>query len=251
YEGQAATGHIHRLGEQLAYRLQDTINTLTPSMQVAHIEPFVFDWHTANIATQAKSLANKTNTQYVMFVVIEDISIDEQKKKTFSLHKSDPYLRAFNFSLHLVNGATGETLYTNQYQSTAPWQHDITETVDVGSLDFWRGTYGQNIERMLQTSTLDLEEFAMCQPTMGRVLAVADNQLQINLGRTHQVQAGDQLTLFKVKQLSDPFGQEYRQFILHPTTLVVRQVYSNTATLAALDNSLLGDVQPNDYVARQ
>lgn len=251
YQGQATTGQIHRLGEQLAYRLQNTINTLTPSMQVAHVEPFVFDWHNADIDTQAKSLANKTNTQYVMFIVIEDISVDKQKRNAFSLHKTDPYLRAFNFTLHLVNGATGETLYTNSYQSTAPWQYNITDRVDVGSMDFWRGAYGQNIERMLQASTLDLQEYAMCQPTMGRVLAVTDNELQINLGRTHQVQAGDQLTLFKVKQLSDPFGQEYRQFVLHPTTLVVRNVYSNTATVAAMDNSLLGDVQPNDYVARQ
>jgi len=251
YEGQATTGQIHRLGQQIAYRIKHTINTLTPSMQVAHVEPYVFDWHNSNIAIQAKSLANKTNTQYVMFVVIEDISVDEQKRNTFSLYRNDQYLRAFNFSLHLVNGATGETLYTNSYQSTAPWRYDITDSVDVGSTDFWRGAYGQNIERMLQASTLDLEEFAMCQPTMGRVLAVADNKLQINLGRTHQVQAGDQLTLFKVKQLSDPFGQDYRQFVLHPTTLVVQNVYSNTATVAALNNGLLGDVQPNDYVARQ
>jgi hypothetical protein len=86
---------------------------------------------------------------------------------------------------------------------------------------------------------------------MGRVLAVTNNQLQINLGQTHQVQAGDQLTLFNVKQITDTFGQQYRQFVLHPTKLVVRQVFSDTATVEAVDRSLLGNVQANDYVSRQ
>ena len=65
------------------------------------------------------------------------------------------------------------------------------------------------------------------------------------------MQAGDRLTLFNVKQITDTFGQEYRQFVLHPTKLIVRQVYSDTATVEAADRGLLGNVQENDFVARQ
>ncbi|MFC3121879.1 flagella assembly protein FlgT [Agaribacter flavus] len=251
YEAQASIGGINKLGGELALQMQDMINTYTPSMHLSHIEPYVFDWHQADIAHHAKFLANKTNTQYVLIVTLDDISVDTSKPSAFEFYRQAKHARAFNFTLSLINGATGENLYTQQYNSRSPWMFDTHETVDVSSQDFWLSQYGQNIKEQLQSSIADLEEFALCQPTMGRVLAVANNQLQINLGRTHQVQAGDQLTLFNVKQISDPFGQEYRQFVLHPTTLVVRQVFSNTATVSAIDNGLLGNVQPNDYVARQ
>ncbi|MGQ8366347.1 flagellar assembly protein T N-terminal domain-containing protein [Glaciecola sp. 1036] len=251
YEAQASTGRVQKMGQEIALNMQAMMNQLTPGMQLAHIEPYVFDWHKADVSTHAKSLANKTNTQYVLTLVIDDISVNKQKSSPFEFYKDALYLRAFDFTLNLINGATGETLYTKSYRSTAPWDYSPTTSVDVASLDFWRSHYGVNIKHLLQESITDLEEFATCQPTMGRVLQVANNQLQINLGRTHQVQAGDQLTLFNVKQITDPFGQEYRQFVLHPTTLVVRQVFSNTATVSAIDNSLLGNVQPNDYVARQ
>ncbi|GLR70810.1 flagella assembly protein FlgT [Agaribacter marinus] len=251
YEGQASVGGIRHLGREVALQMQEMINTFTPSMQLSHLEPYVFDWHQADVAHHAKFLANKTNTQYVLVVTLDDISMDERKPSAFEFYRQTQYVRAFNFTLSLINGATGDNLYSKQYRSRAPWMFDTHSNLDVGSQDFWLSQYGQNIKEKLQSSIADLEEFALCQPTMGRVLAVANNQLQINLGRTHQVQAGDQLTLFNVKQITDPFGQEYRQFILHPTTLIVRNVFNDTATVSAIDNGLLGNVQPNDYVARQ
>ena len=103
----------------------------------------------------------------------------------------------------------------------------------------------------MQQSAIDLEEFAICEPTMGRILAVNNNQLQINLGKNQKVKAGDTLTLFSVKQIRDTFGQEYKQFVLHPTSLVVTQVFAETATVTSRDRSLLANIQPNDYVSRQ
>ncbi len=183
--------------------------------------------------------------------VIDDISVQRFASSAFNPFKEDEAIRNFNFTLSLVDGATGQTKYQQSYQSSAPWGFDFTQSIDVASEGFWRSQYGQSVQKMMQKSITDLEEYAICQPTMGRILAVANNQLQINLGQSHQVQAGDQLTLFNVKQISDTFGQQYSQFVIHPTRLVVRQVFSDTATVEALDRSLLGDVQPNDYVARQ
>lgn len=251
FQAQAADGQVQDLGKVSALEFQEQIKRLTSSMQISHIEPYVFDWHQADIGPQAKSLANKTNTQYVVTIVIDDISVERYKKAGYNPFRGEESVRSFNFTASLISGATGETLYQQSYESVAPWEFEFTQGVDVASQRFWRSQYGYNIKKMLQKAINDLEEFAICQPTMGRVLQVANNQLQINLGRSHQVQAGDQLTLFNVKQITDTFGQEYRQFVLHPTKLIVRQVYSDTATVEAIDRSLLGNVQPNDYVARQ
>lgn len=251
FEAQASDGQIHNLGKVTALKFKDMMDKLTPSMTISHIEPYVFEWQKADEMRQAQSLANKTNTQYVITFVIDDISVDRQQSPSFNPFKGSSSLRSFNFTLSLINGATGQSLYSKQYESVTPWNYNFNKMVDVSSQSFWRSQYGHNMQKMLQKSITDLEEFAICQPTMGRVLAVANNQLQINLGQTHQVQAGDQLTLFNVKQITDTFGQQYRQFALHPTKLVVRQVFSDTATVEAIDRSLLGNVQANDYVSRQ
>ncbi|MGB3724241.1 MAG: flagellar assembly protein T N-terminal domain-containing protein [Glaciecola sp.] len=251
YQAQAADGQVQKLGEATALKFKTLVQQLTPNMQISHIEPYVFDWQRTNVPLQAKSLANKTNTQYVATIILNDISVERYTPNGFNPFRGEDSIRSFNFTLNLINGATGEQLYSQNYDSAAPWDFAFTDAVDVSSQRFWRSQYGKHVQKMLQQSITDLEEFAVCQPTMGRVLAVANNQLQINLGRTHQVQVGDQLTLFNVKQITDTFGQEYRQFVLHPTSLVVRQVFSDTATVEAIDRSLLGNVQPNDYVARQ
>jgi hypothetical protein len=183
--------------------------------------------------------------------VLDDISVERFNASAFNPFKSSSSVRSFNFTLSLINGATGESLYSQHYSSVTPWTYDFNKSVDVASQSFWRSQYGHNARKLLQQSITDLTEFAMCQPTMGRVLAVANNQLQINLGRTHQVQVGDQLTLFSVKKVSDTFGQQYRQFVLNPAKLVVRNVYSDTATVESADGSLLGNVHANDYVSRQ
>lgn len=251
FQAQAADGQIQDIGKVTALRLQLLIDKITTSVEISHVAPFVFDWHEANVPRESQALANKTNTQYIVNVVLNDISVDRFERSGFNPFKTENSIRSFDFTLSLVDGATGEELYRQSYESKAPWDFKFNDSIDVASEKFWRSQYGKNINSMLQKGITDLEEFAICQPTMGRVLAVANNQLQINLGRSHQVQQGDQLTLFNVKQITDNFGQEYRQFVLHPTTLVVRQVYNDTATVEAADRSLLGDVQPNDYVARQ
>lgn len=251
YQGQAANGQIHTLGKEVALKYQGLLNKLSSSLSVSHIEPYVFDWHLSNAEKEAQFLAGKTNSQYVLTVTIDDISVKQTRPAAFEFYKGTQQTRAFDLSVALINGATGEHIFSHTYRSNAYWEFDIRQTVDVGSAEFWRSQYGQNIIKTIQTSIADLDELARCEPTMGRVLAVANNQLQINLGRSHKVQTGDQLTLFNVKQISDAFGQEFHQFSLHPTPLIVRRVFNNTATLSAIDNSYLGDVQPNDYVSRQ
>ncbi|MFT5670580.1 MAG: hypothetical protein ACJA0G_001691 [Kangiellaceae bacterium] len=251
FAAQASDGQVQDLGKVSALKFKEMMDKVTQSMTVSHIEPYVFEWQKADISLQAQSLANKTNTQYVIILVIDDISVQRFSASAFNPFQGSSSVRSFNFTLSLINGATGQSLYSQQYESITPWTYEFNKTVDVASQAFWSSQYGNNLRKILQKSILDLEEFAICQPTMGRVLAVANNQLQINLGRSHQVQTGDQLTLFNVRQVTDTFGQQYRQFELHPTTLIVRQVYSDTATVEAIDGSLLGNVQPNDYVSRQ
>jgi hypothetical protein len=251
YGSQAADGQIHKLGAAAALKLQEIFSQISTTLTLSDVEPYTLNWHNTNQQIQARKLAQKTDVQYVLAVTIDDISVERNQANAFKFWQGEQAVRNFAYTLTLLNGASGELLMTKQYRTSEAWEYDMTRKLDVNSDQFWRSRYGRAILKSMQTSAIDLEEFAVCEPTMGRILAVANNQLQINLGKNQKVKAGDTLTLFSVKQIRDSFGQEYKQFVLHPTALVVTQVFSETATVTSRDLSLLANVQANDYVARQ
>ncbi|WP_395344382.1 flagellar assembly protein T N-terminal domain-containing protein [Ningiella sp. W23] len=251
YEAQAAYGQIHHLGKEVALKLQSIMNRFSTSLEVSHIEPYVFDWHKSDAPQEAVFLANKSSTQYVLTASIDDVSVKKAAGSAFEFYKGPQYTRAFDITLTMINGATGKTVAKKTYRSISTWDFYSTQSIDVGSSEFWQSQYGQNALTTLRQAVAELEESALCEPTMGRILAVSNTQAQINLGQSHKVQAGDELSLFNVKQIADTFGQQYHQFVINPRTLIVRQVFNNTATVEAADNGLLGDVQTNDYVARR
>jgi hypothetical protein len=251
YGSQAADGQIHKLGAAAALKLQEIFSQISTTLTLSDVEPYTLNWHNTNQQIQASKLAQKTDVQYVLAVTIDDISVERNQGNAFKFWQGEQAVRNFAYTLTLLNGASGEELMTKQYRTSDAWEFDMTRKLDVNSDQFWRSRYGRAILKSMQTSAIDLEEFAVCEPTMGRILAVANNQLQINLGKNQKVKAGDTLTLFSVKQIRDSFGQEYKQFILHPTALVVTQVFAETATVTSRDRSLLANIQANDYVARQ
>jgi hypothetical protein len=251
YGSQAADGQIHKLGAAAALKMQETFAQISTSLTLSEVEPYTLNWHTTDQQIQATKLAQKTDVQYILAVTIDDISVERNQENAFKFWKGEDAIRNFAYTLTLLNGASGEELMNKQYRISENWEFDMTRKLDVNSDQFWRSGYGRAVLKLMQRSAEDLEEFAVCEPTMGRILAVSNNQLQINLGTNQKVKAGDTLTLFSVKQIRDSFGQEYRQFVLHPTSLVVTQVFAETATVTSRDRSLLANIQPNDYVARQ
>jgi hypothetical protein len=251
YGSQAADGQIHKLGAAAALKLQEIFSQISTTLTLSEVEPYTLNWHNTDQQIQASKLAQKTDVQYVLAVTIDDISVERNQANAFKFWEGEQAVRNFAYTLTLLNGASGEELMTKKYRTSEAWEFDMTRKLDVNSDQFWRSRYGRAILKTMQTSAIDLEEFAVCEPTMGRILAVANNQLQINLGKNQKVKAGDTLTLFSVIQIRDSFGQEYKQFVLHPTALVVTQVFAETATVTSRDRSLLANIQANDYVARQ
>jgi len=251
YGAQAADGQVHNLGVAAASKLQETLSQISTELTLSDVEPYTLNWHNTNQQIQAIRLAQKTDVQYVLAITIDDISVERDQTSPFAFWKGEQAVRNFAYTLTLLNGASGEALFSKQYHISEAWEFAMTRKIDVNSDEFWRSRYGRAVLEIMQKSAMDLEEFTICEPTMGRILAVSNNQLQINLGRNQKVKAGDNLTLFNVTQIRDTFGQEYKQFVLHPTSLVVTQVFAETATVTSRDRSLLANIQPNDYVARQ
>ena len=146
---------------------------------------------------------------------------------------------------------TAKLVLDTTRSAKAPWPIDRFTTVDVYSDAFWQSAYGKIITATFESAVEEINETLSCKEAVGRVLNVANNQLQINLGDMHHVKRGDNLVLYQTRQLIDPFGQSYIQHVLHPSKVVVSDVYSSTATVTSVDGSMLANIQPNDFVAKR
>ena len=90
-----------------------------------------------------------------------------------------------------------------------------------------------------------------CQPATGRVLAVNSDQLQVSIGRAHGIQPGDELTLYKTNEVIDPQGMHFLQYNLYPTKVKVVSASVDSAIVVPVDNGIIGNIQPNDFVTKR
>lgn len=248
---QAADGQIHALSEQAPRHLQQQFIANTDNTALQQIVPNTVRWRRASVLAQAPSLARQSRAQYVLAATITDVSIVRPGHASLAFWNKDEAMRQFALDMALVDGMNGATLMQKQYSTEAAWQFDRFEQVDVSSSRFWHSEYGLAISRLLRDMVEDVEHTLTCQPATGRVLDVNGEQLQVSLGRVHGIQVGDELTLYKTNQVTDPQGMTFLQYSLYPTRVKVINASVDSATVAPVDNGIIGNIQPNDFVTKR
>lgn len=239
----ARIGSMQQLGQYLPQRLDRAFKRLSPQLHLNFIDERDFEINTSLLHT----IGRQHNSQLFVTGTILDLSLEEADG--FNPFGKE-YLRNFSIRFDVYDSATSELMLTRTYQVTSPYTYQLREAVNLSSASFWRSEYGTQIDNVLAKFVLHLQEETECSPTYGRVLGVSNNSIQINLGKQHQVQVGDELTLFNVTNLDDGFGNNIPSFQLHPVRLRVQQVQPKTSLLVASEGELLGNIQRNDFVAK-
>lgn len=198
----------------------------------------------------AFSLSDSTDSQYIIFSEIHDISFEEEVTNSWQFWQQNVHPRTFSFSLYIYSGFSGELIWQGDYQDSAPWDFNKRKTIDVNSLVFWQSEYGQMITKLLEKSTKDIDENVMCEPSKGKILQVNGNQIVINLGRNHGVKIGDEFTLLHSTDFSSNSGKNYSGFNVSPYKVKIIQLTKTTAIAKTPDNNLLGNIQINDFAVR-
>jgi hypothetical protein len=198
----------------------------------------------------AMSLADTTNSQYIFFSEINDISFGKQKTNGWKIWKEATYPRNFDFTLYLYSGISGELVWQNSYQNSAIWAFNKRENIDVNSAIFWQSHYGNMIDTLLDNIVEDIDENIMCEPNEGKILQVKGNEVVINLGRHHGVKMGDEFSLLHTSNFKSDLGKLYTSYNISPFKVKVTKVTKQSATAITLDNSLLGNIQINDVAVR-
>lgn len=202
------------------------------------------------ITSLTMNLSDITDTQYVMYSEISDVSFAHQINNSWQFWQEDEFDRYFNASFYIYNGNTGELIFQKDYQSDAPWTFKKREQVDVDSEVFWQSSYGQVVEQTLNKISTDIDENMMCHATRGRIVQVDGNKILINLGKRHGVQIGDEFSLLHSNNFINKDGKSYAGFNVSPYKVKVTQVSQNTAHATTVDEHILGNIQLNDLAVR-
>jgi hypothetical protein len=248
---QLSDGQMQKIGQVISERIGQQVDKSHANLRLAAIAPYTIQWQQAQVLAQAPSLARQYRAQYALVGVIEDMSVHRPEKSTFTFWGAEAASRNFVMNIEVIDGANGASVFSKRYHTQALWEFDRFSQLDIRSATFWESPFGMKVTQLLDQAISDVAGQLNCQPATGRVLQVASNQLQISLGRIDGLMPGDELSLYQLKQVTDNFGQTYTQYRLHPTKVTVLAAFSDNATVTAVDGSLLANIQPNDFVAKQ
>jgi hypothetical protein len=248
---QAAVGNLYDFGKVLAEKIQQETKSHAIYSVIHRIEPYYLSPLYKEKKSTAFNLAKKTDAQYVLFGEILEFGVETAKASGLAFWKSDRSKRNLTLSFSMYDGNTGEMVFQNTQQMSAPWNFDPHKSVYSNSQQLWDSAFGLETEKLIQSAVKALDESVSCLPAYGRVLNVAGESLSINIGKHNGVKRGDKLTLFQVNQFFDAKNFPHRQFRLHPEEVVVKQVFAETAVVASVTGAPLANIQPNDFVARR
>ena len=198
----------------------------------------------------AISLADTSDSQYILFSEINDLSFEEQRTNAWKIWQQSTYPRNFDFTLFLYNGLNGEQIWQNSYQSSAVWDFNKRRNIDVNSTVFWQSAYGNMIDALLDKIVSDIDNNVMCEPSEGKIVQVQGNEITINLGRDHGVKVGDEFTLLHSNNFISQQGKNYIGYNISPFIVKVTKLTKESATASTVDKSLLGNIQINDLAVR-
>lgn len=198
----------------------------------------------------AISLANTTDSQYIIFSEINDISFEQQRSNSWKIWQQGTYPRNFDFTLYLYSGVNGELVWQKNYQNTDIWNFNRRESIDVNGTIFWQSSYGNMINALLDIIVSDIDENIMCEPSEGKIVQVNGNQITINLGRHHGVKVGDEFSLLHSNNFTNNQGKSYAGYNVSPFKVKVTKVTKQSATAMTLNNGLLGNIQIDDLAVR-
>tara|TARA_R110000751_G_scaffold212278_2_gene315746 strand:- start:54642 stop:55760 length:1119 start_codon:yes stop_codon:yes gene_type:complete len=248
---QAAVGNLYDFGKVLAEKIQLEAQNHARHSFIHRVEPYFLTPLDKEKKSMAFTLAQKTDAQFVLFGEIIEFGLETTQSSGLAFWNNDQNRRNLTLSLSMFDGNSGEMVFQDTQNISAPWDFDIHKPINSNSQQLWDSTFGSATKKIIQTVVQSIDESVSCLPAFGRVIKVSGESLSINIGKHNGVKQGDKLTLFQMNQFFDPQNLPHRQFQLHPEAVIVKQVFAETALVESITGAPLANIQPNDFVARR
>jgi len=257
YREQANIGGIYDIDTEVIRKLAAKINSeghyLDAKLAIGKKSEFTRlnkTLQAEKVKNLTMSLSDITDTQYVMYSEIQDISFDREVTNGWQFWQEDIYQRHFNINIYIYNGNSGEQIFYRQYRNIAPWAYTRRAQISTSSHTFWASEYGNIIDQTLNTMISDIDESMMCQPTRGKIIRVTGNEIRFNLGKKHGVKVGDEFSLLHSNNYISDSGKIYAGYNVSNYKVRVTSVSQESAVAVTPDQELLGNIQISDIAVR-
>jgi len=254
---QASIGEIYPLDKQVVRKLAAKIKNvglyLDTKLAIKNKSAFTRlneSMQYEKIKNLSMSLSHQTDSQFVMFAEIPDLSFTQRTNSQLKFWQKDHLDRYFKMNLYIYNGRNGELVFSKQYQDKAPWRFDKRKSVDITSHTFWMSDYGMMIDNILEKMITDIDENMMCQPTRAKIVKVEGDTIIFNLGENQGVKVGDEFSLLHANNYINDEGKTYSGFNVSSFTVKVISTSKESAMATTPDKHLLGNIQINDIAVR-
>ncbi|MCM2680080.1 flagellar assembly protein T N-terminal domain-containing protein [Echinimonas agarilytica] len=196
----------------------------------------------------ARTLARRTNSQYVLIGHVRDISVTQEESVniTFWTYKAKP--RTLALELDLIDGISGERVERLRYIDSVEWDFPPEQKVDPYSADFWTSSYGKAWLRMLQDVQTDIENALACQPSIANIVHRQKQGVIVNMGSQDGILQGQTASVSRLGTFLDTFGRVKNTLQTSDIILQVHAVEARQAFLKPKRQSDLANIQNNDVV---
>lgn len=245
----AVDGNVHAINQQVTNTLYNQLKLSPQSINIRHFVDIPVKlgekYNDQSLTETLRALAAQTDSQYIIYGEINDLSVKFASKNSMTYWISNPS-RHFYLTIYLYDALQGRLLTSKQYRTQAPWQYGKHESADLHSKLFWQKEYGQAILATLDDVNIDLEKQLQCQQPIAKIISVHNNSVQINLGKRNGIKKGNLLSLSYSSNYKDQFGIERNSESQSQDAMKVINVYETSAILRTVDNYPLGNIQIND-----
>jgi len=254
---QASIGNIYALDGAVFNTLSKKINNDSQHIDVksAFSQKTQFSRLKKNMQAEkikqlAITLANNTDSHYVLFSEINELSFTQDSTNTWQFWQQSIFERNFSIHFYLYEGVNGELAYQQEFSNSAPWAFNRRDSVDINSPTFWQSQYGKMIDSTLTEVSKDLDKNIICEQVRAKIVQVAGNTMTINLGSEHGLKVGDELSLLHKSSFVSSAGITYTSFNLSPYKIKISQVYRQDSKAITSDGSLLDNIQIDDLAVK-
>ncbi len=192
-----------------------------------------------------KTLSTETDSQYIVYGEINDLSVQFKSKNSLSYWLIDPP-RNFNITVYIYDALQSQLIFKKHYKTEAKWSYNKHEKADVDSKHFWQQEYGQAIITTLNDINIDIEKNIQCLTPIAKIVSVRGNSIQINLGSSNGLTKDKVLTLSYSSNYKDQFGIERKSEHQYEGAMKVIELHKTSAILRTLNDYPLGNIQIND-----
>ncbi len=238
---QAVMGKVYQLGEDLSDVFTRQLNQESQSFVSVGTSNITVDKQQPEIV---KMIAEDHGVQYIFTADIKDLSATVEQK----VLQKDSINRQFAIEVAVLDGKTGQTVYSNNYRDVAEWGFSKTSEVDTQGARFWTSAFGEMLLRVNRNMMLDLESKLACKMTLPQVVSIKNNRITMDLGRIHGVKKGDKLELWHTGSFVDQNGLPRNKVSKTNISLTVDRVYEQNAELTIEQPQLLNSIQLGDVM---